>query len=268
MNRALFVISTGRCGTQSLADMFERRLGDRVIVTHEPMHNDYGTREMLGVNEPDRLDPDLSAPLLDHIDFIEEMLQSKPYIECGHPSWSSIPYLVRRFEGRISFIHLVRHPVPTAFSWLTHFAYLPPPAPHLEEKVLLTPFDDGIRFTSYRERWPSLTPFEKALFYWLEVNTLAFELLESETVSSMRIRCEELSDASMIDRVLTFAGFDVTSGDATSIEQVDRYRSISSTWCDPRLVERHPDVIELATRLGYDALPFDELALRRRYRRG
>src|SRR5438045_168084 len=171
MNDALFVVSTGRCGTQWLANIVARRFGDRAVVTHEPLEHDYPTRAMLAARDPHRLDADLAEPLVAHIAFIEETLASKPYIECGHPSWSTIPYLVERFRGRVKVVHLVRHPVETAYSWLTQFAYCPPRVPHLAEKILVSPFDDGVRHPSYRERWPSMTPYEKALYYWLEVNT-------------------------------------------------------------------------------------------------
>ena len=263
-NRALFVISTGRCGTQWLADVLARRLGDRAVVAHEPLDHDYAPREMLGAGDPERLDPDLAEPILDHVEFIDEVLKSKPYIECGHPSWSSIPYLLRRFEGRAKVVHLTRHPVPTALSWLTHLAYCPPAAPHLSEKVLLSPFDEGVRFSSYRQRWGEMTPYEKALFYWLEVNALACELPDA-----LRIRYEELHEPGTIDRILAFAGLDPAEGEDDSTAParvVDRFRYMTPFWFDPRLIERHEEVVRLATRMSYDPFAFDEAALIRRYR--
>jgi hypothetical protein len=259
---ALFVLSTGRCGTQWLADALACRLGDDAVVTHEPLDNDYAPREMLGAGDPKDLDDELAEPLLDHIDFIEEVLQTRPYIECGHPSWSSIPYLMRRFEGRVSVVHLVRHPVQTAFSWLTHLAYCPPLAPHLREKVLLSPFDEGVRFPSYRNRWSALTPYEKALYYWLEVNALGLE------IASLRVRYEDLFDPRTLDHILTFAGLAASAGSAATDPQqvVDRFHHVSPNWFNPYLIERHPEVIDLATRMSYEPLVFDEVALKRRYR--
>ena len=261
-HRALFVLSTGRCGTQWLADALARRLGDDAVVTHEPLDNDYAPREMLGAGDPQNLDEDLAEPLLDHVEFIEEVLQTRPYIECGHPCWSSIPYLMRRFEGRVGVVHLVRHPVRTAFSWLTHLAYCPPLAPHLREKVLLSPFDEGVRFASYRDRWTTLTPYEKSLYYWLEVNALGCD------VASLRVRYEDLFEPQTLDHILAFAGLEsAAKGEATSPQQVvDRFHHVSPTWFNPYLIERHPDVLELATRMSYEPMVFDELALKRRYR--
>jgi hypothetical protein len=260
-HRALFVISTGRCGTQWLADALSLRLGDSAVVTHEPLENDYAPRQMLAAGDPRQLDEELAEPLLDHVDFIEEVLQSKPYIECGHPSWSSIPYLMRRFEGRANVVHLVRHPVHTAFSWLTQLVYCPPAAPHLREKVPLSPFDEGVRFASYRDRWAEITPYEKTLYYWLEVNALGCD------VASLRVRYEDLFEPGTIDHILGFAGLDAANGEAIDGQQlVDRFHHVSPRWFDPHLIERHPDVIELATRMSYEPLVFDEVALKRRYR--
>jgi hypothetical protein len=126
LNEALFVFSTGRCGTQWLARVLGRSGGERVQVTHEPLHSDYASRAMLGAGDPSRLDPGDAQPILEHVAHIEATLATGAYIECGHPSWSSLSYLLRRFAGRVRVLHLVRHPVPTAWSWVTHRAYCPP----------------------------------------------------------------------------------------------------------------------------------------------
>src|SRR4051795_10208585 len=141
MSEALFVLSTGRCGTQWLASLFERGGGDRADVRHEPLGSDYAARQMLAAGDPARLGSELAGPILAHIEEIERVLETSSYIECGHPAWSTVPYLIRRFPGRIRIVHLVRHPIPTAWSWVTQLAYCPPMAPHFPEKVLLSPFD-------------------------------------------------------------------------------------------------------------------------------
>lgn len=253
-NRALFVVSAGRCGTQWLAGALAQILGDAAVVTHEPLDNDYAPRQMLGAGDP-------SSSLLAHVGWIEEVLRSKHYVECGHPSWSSMPYLMRRFQGRVNVVHLLRHPVPNAFSWLTQAAYCPPAAPHLREKTLLSPFDAGVRFPAYRDRWDHLTPYEKTLYYWLEVNALA-----SELPGALRVHYEVLFDPDSLDRILALAGLQVGGKSTFHVDRVDRFHYASPVWFDPRLIERHPEVMRLSVRLGYDPLGFDEAELRRRYR--
>jgi len=89
VNHATFVLSTGRCGTQWLADSLSAIWGDAVEVTHEPLHIDYAAREMLGAGDPSHLPAVLAEPILKHMEMIEEALASQRYFECGHPSWSS-----------------------------------------------------------------------------------------------------------------------------------------------------------------------------------
>jgi hypothetical protein len=260
MTEALFVLSTGRCGTQWLASVLRRMCGDSIDVRHEPLGSDYAPREMLAARDPSKLDAVLAGPILAHVDEIEQTLATRSYIECGYPSWSTIPYLIDRFAGRVRIVHLVRHPVPTAWSWVSQTAYCPPMSPHLQEKVLLTPFDEGIQFESFRARWPEMTPYEKALFYWAEVNAFGQRLRDS--VPWMQVRFEDLLRGDELSRLLTFAGID---GSAAPTEVIDEFRAHSGFWCDSRLITRHAEVLDVARELGYDPLDFDESKLRRRY---
>jgi hypothetical protein len=266
MPEALFVLSTGRCGTQWLASMFDRVGGGAVDVRHEPLRTDYAAREMLAAGDPSGLDPQLAEPILTHIEEIERVLDTRSYIECGHPAWSSIPYLIRRFPSRIRVVHLVRHPVPTAWSWVTQLAYCPPMAAHLPEKVLLSPFDEGVRLESFRDRWAVMNPYEKALYYWAEVNAFGLALERESSVPWIRIRFEDLSRQEEIARLIDFAGMDATAvSEAAGIGVVDDHRAHTPFWCDSSLILRHPEIVALAEVFGYDASDFDDTRLRRRY---
>jgi hypothetical protein len=260
LNQATFVISTGRCGTQWLTEVLRRAAGDTAVVAHEPLGDDYPQRAMLAARHPDNLDAEDAEPLLQHVASIEQTLLTTPYIECGHPLWSSLLYLLERFAGRVRVIHLIRHPVPTAWSWLTQRAYCPPLVPHLPERVLLSPLDDGIRFTAFHERWASLTSYEKSLFYWAEVNAFALHL-QTAGVPWMRWRIEDLSRGEGLKELLAFAGLD---SQPPALAPVDKFHFLADA-CDPRLIERHPEVLEIARSLGYDPLAFDEADLRQRY---
>jgi len=264
MTTALFVLSTGRCGTQWLADVLASALGERAEVAHEPLGDDYAPQEMLGAgDDPAAVDSELAAFIDEHVADVERILATRDYVECGHPLWSSLPYLLRRFAGRARVIHLVRHPVPTAISWLTHTAYVPPFGTHLSEKVPLSPFDAGVHFTSYRDRWPSLAPYEKALFYWAEVNAFGLRLESEAGVPWLRVRFEDLVRGEALPQLLAFAGAE--RRDVALPGTVDQFRYGTDVWSDPRLIERHPEVLDVARTLGYDPLAFDADALQRRY---
>ncbi len=269
MNEALFVLSTGRCGTQWLARVLVRACGDRAEVAHEPLDDDYATRAMLAAGDPSRLPAKVAAPILEHVALIEETLTQRAYIECGHPAWSSLPFLLRYFAGRVRVVHLVRHPVTTAWSWVTQRAYCDPMGPHVSEKVLLSPFDEGVQFRSFRERWPGLTPYEKALFYWAEVNAFGLQLETTASVPWLRLHFEKLFSDDSIDALLDFAGLrDGLTRTPLNDERagiVDKFHAYAGFWTDPRAIVRHPEVMELAAVLRYDPLAFDEGSLRRRY---
>jgi hypothetical protein len=266
MTEALFVLSTGRCGTQWLASLFERAGGDLVDVRHEPLGNDYAAREMLAAGDPARLDSELKGPILAHIEEIERVLDTRSYIECGHPAWSTIPYLIRRFASRVRVVHLVRHPIPTAWSWVTQLAYCPPMAPHFPDKVLLSPFDEGAGLQSFRDRWAVMNPYEKALYYWAEVNAFGLEIERAADVPWMRMRFEDLARQEEIERLIDFAGVDgAAASEGAGIGVVDDHRAHAPFWCDSGVILRHPEIVALAEDFGYDPLDFDDAKLRRRY---
>lgn len=259
MHHATFVLSTGRCGTQWLAEALGQTFGERLRVEHEPLHLGYRPRERL----------DNSAPpeaVLRHLDAIEAELAHRPYLECGHPSWSALPWIARRLRGRLRIVHLVRHPLPTALSWLTHQAYQPPLLPHLQEKVLLSPFDAGVRFPAYRKCWPGLTPLEKCLYYWLEVNAFALALQGEGGLPWLRLRFEDLFAGDGLERLLGFLGLPPDPELAALRDQrIDRYYGMLAAPEPLAALAQHPQVIGLAQAFGYSADAIDEDALRRRY---
>lgn len=267
MSYATFVLSTGRCGTQWLAEQLKQHYGNELRVEHEPLHNDYLPRQMLGARRLQALAAPAAARILEHLDGIERTLETQPYVECGHPIWSTLPYLLERLAGRIRILHLVRHPVPTALSWLTHMAYVRPLVPYLPEKVLLSPFDDGVAFPAYRELWPALTPFEKCLYYWAEVNSFGLSLQPQTTAPWLRLRAEDLFSESGVRQVQQFLELPeraamLTAGQAV----VDRFRFMSPTdMPDLTRLSAHPAFVGVATALGYPVEWTDLDALYRRY---
>ena len=253
MPTATFVLSTGRCGTQWLAAKLAEVYGDLLAVEHEPLHGGYQPRRMLGLKTPLALDPEGSNAIQDHLARVEGLLEAKSYVECGHPCWSTLPYLLERFAGRIRVVHLSRHPIPTALSWLTHSAYEPPFLPHLQEKVLLSPHDDGVMFPEYREPWATMSPFEKCLYYWAEVNAFGLDLEHRAGAPWLRLSFEELFTPAGIGRVLDFLSLPARPSmlDAR-LDVVDQHRfKVASNFPDLAVLAHHPRFVEVATSLGY-----------------
>jgi hypothetical protein len=266
MNVATFVLSTGRCGTQWLATALAEAYPDRLAVEHEPLHAGYEARKVLRYTAAADETPQLRQQVADHLEAIECRLLTHAYIECGHPAWSTIPWLAARLRGRVRIVHLVRHPVPTSWSWLTLQAFQPPLLPHIAPRTLLTPFDDGIQFGEYRSRWDTLAPFEKCLYYWAEVNAFALALQSRLDVPWLRLRYEDLFHADGLDRLLEFLQLPPRQAILDRRREViDAHRSILPTREHWRVVRDHPRAVAIAQALGYAVDAVDEAALERRY---
>ena len=263
--QAIFILSTGRCGTQWIASELGRAFPE-LHVAHEPLRNEYFPRRMLSAKTPLALDPAFAEGIQEHTAAIERTINSKRYLECGHPCWSTIPYFAQRFPGKVGVVHLVRHPVATAFSWLTHMAYQPPLEPYIPEKVLLSPFDAGVRFPQYQELWPAMSPFEKALYYWMEVNTFGLEQREALSVPWCTITYEDLFQGPGLEELLSFLRLPAKESLTASIDKsVDNYRFLTAQAPDLHLVARHPEVLATAARFGYEARSFEAAPMTRRY---
>jgi len=266
MNFAAFILSTGRCGTQWLATALAEAYPDRLAVEHEPLHAGYEARKVLQHTAVANDAPQLPPEVVGHMEAIEARLATHTYIECGHPSWSTIPCLAERFRGHVKVIHLVRHPVPTSWSWLTLQAFQPPLLPHIAPRTLLTPFDDGIRFVEYRARWQSLAPFEKCLYYWSEVNAFALALQPRLGAPWLRLRYEDLFHGDGLQRLLEFLQLPPLEsilhrrGDV-----IDDNHSVLADREDWRVIRDHPRAVAIAQQIGYDVDAVDEIALDRRY---
>lgn len=265
MNTATFILSTGRCGTQWIAANLAAACNGLAVIEHEPLHDRYYPRAMLAGNDPEQTG---NAPeIFAHCDRIEAILDQKSYIECGWPAWGAIPYLMQRFKGRIKIVHLVRHPVSVACSWVSHRAFCPPIIPGLpgfREKILASPFDEGTIFSQYRDKWDGMNPFEKALFFWSEVNALGLKLEAAARVPWLRIRFEDLFQGDALSQLAGFLGI-VAPDSAALSKSEDEYRYVCDSWWNPQDIQKHPEIMGVAARLGYDLLDFDEQKLRRRY---
>lgn len=266
MNTATFFLSTGRCGTQWIAANLLAAGVENAVIEHEPLHDRYYPRLMRGSNDPEKTGN--ATEILSHCEKIEEILKDKSYIECGWPAWGAVPYLLKRFEGRINIVHLVRHPLPVACSWVSHRAFCPPLLPGLpfHEKILASPFDQGTVLSQYCERWDGMHPFEKVLFFWSEVNTLGLKLEQATNAPWLRIRFEDLFYGTALPDLMDFLKFTVPENREEAIKKTkDDFHYLCDVWWNPQDIQKYPEIMKVATRLRYNSLDFDEKRLRKRY---
>src|SRR4051812_22150854 len=100
MFKATFFLSTGRCGTQWLAANLAREYGEAVRLAHEPLQLEYEPRRMLGPGaEP-------SAAARAHLEQVRRTLAERPYVECGHPCWSTLPWIAATLGDQVQIVHL------------------------------------------------------------------------------------------------------------------------------------------------------------------
>jgi hypothetical protein len=261
----VFFVSTGRCGTQWLAKHLAATYADLATVAHEPLHDRYRSRELLAC--PDLVGAPSEALIHAHANRIERILEASDYVECGWPSWGAIPFLAQRFAGRMQVVHLTRHPVPTACSWVTHGMYRPAVIPGLHpEKVPVSPFDPGAALVEFQEQWDQLDPFQRNLYFWAEVHCFALRCEKSLGLPWFRVRFEELFSTEALSTLAGFLGVPLRSALIEAIaSREDEHRSLTDIWWDVGSAARLPVLSELASELGYDLNDVDEPALRRRY---
>lgn len=263
-------LSTGRCGTQSLATHLGEVYRDTAVVTHEPIGPGYRCREFFRAY--DRLDemtavPEIAAHLLD----IESVVRHRTYIETGWPVFSAIPLFIERFGERVRLVHLTRHPVPTSISHMVHKTYAGSPrVDGYTQLAALDPFCDGVVHSALGAEWDDLTPFEKTLFWWTEVHLYAeevstrypqvpFHRVKSEELLSgnpqpLRDLCEhlQLPFRAMLTQRMS--------------KPIDQWRHRTEMEFDWRRALDHPQTLALAERLGYRMKDVDDAALASRYK--
>lgn len=269
MTTATFFITTARSGTQWLASMLGDGFSDQLRVEHEPVG--YRYRPATNLRDPVALrrltdDPVISA----HFGTIEDTLrEGRSYVEVGFPSFALHPLLSERFGDHLRIVQLVRHPVRVAASLVSQRWYTEDGRHDVRATVALTPRSSGVLLRDYADRWPSMTAFEKGLFYWYEVHAYGREVARTGASNGVTlVRFMDLvSDASARNRLLAFLGLSARGrfpGDPG--ERVDRFRNSTSEPIDISLIAGHPSIVALAEELGYDMTAVSQQEIDDRHR--
>jgi len=253
---ATFFISTGRCGTQWLAQTLGDVYSDLAVVRHDPIGARYRPRRYFRQwSEAGRA---LSNPeAAGEVGFITETIRHKPYIDTGWASYAMLPWFIERFPGQVRLVHLVRHPVPTAVSYVAMDIYAPAlRSDEWTEFAFLDPTDPGVVQTEYQARWPEMTAFERCLFWWTEANLYAEEILPRyPEVPSHKIRSEDMfgDQPDHLQALVDFLGLPWRPRVAEATERrVDRWRFTADEAIDPQLILEHPETVRLMGKYGYD----------------
>lgn len=267
---ATFFITTARSGTQWTVKALERLYPDNLVVTHEPAGYLYEPRHTL--RDSDKLRKLLDKPeIRAHFDHIHRIIQEKSYVEVGFPAFALAPLLREEFGDRLRLVQLTRHPVHVAASTVTHGWFDDGHREDIKDAIMVQPTDPGAKLPEYTDRWPTMTPFEKGLYFWYQVHSFG---LEQEALSPpgtfLRVQFEKLvSDRSTQNALTAFLGLAQRSSwvDLTA-KKIDKFQQQTAEPIDSTKIQDHPDIIKLALRLGYDPLEIDSTALQKRYQMG
>lgn len=271
MATATFFLSTGRCGTQWLANSFQEYYSDLVNAEHEPIGENYASRLMLKRGkEPNDLPGPYDTAISSHLGKIENslislMAQPKQYIEFGWFNYGAIRYLTKRFKGRVRIVHLVRHPIFTAASLVTH-KFIWEDLTNISKAAIVKPTDDGVIFPHFKEKWQSMSHYERCLYFWAEVNALGLEIEKSADVPWLRVRFEDIMNGDGLAELLNFLELPVRQQifDARS-KRVDSVSYATKSRLDPSAIFKFSEFEDIANQLGYTDLDVDKVEVENRY---
>ncbi len=269
MPHVAFFISTGRCGTQWLASNLRDEYTDLAVVTHEPLGPRYRPKEFFRAYDDIKrieLIPEIAA----HLDDISLVKSERIYIETGWPCYSAVPLLIERFGTDLRLVHLVRHPVHTAMSLVTHQFYSAERQDEYVRFAQLDPHVPGVFHSEYASRWNEMTRYEKCLFWWTEINLYGREIASRfPSIRLIQMRMEDLlgSDSIALERLTAFLGlpFRLSLSSAKS-KTVDGWNFQTDQALEWRQIFDHPGTVTLAKEYGYNFEMVDQHVLDHRYK--
>src|SRR5205085_5753640 len=101
----------------------------------------------------------------------------KVYVETGWPLLAALPLLAELLGYRLRVVHLTRHPVASALAHLADNAYAGSERDDdCTRLATLGPRDRNVFQPHYADIWHHVSPYEKCLFWWTEVNLFGLEL--------------------------------------------------------------------------------------------
>jgi hypothetical protein len=259
-------LSTGRCGTQWLAGGFAKHHPE-LEVEHEPIGVLYKPRRYFRCYErPEAVLAERAVR--GHVARIEA--GSRPYVETGWPLFAALPLFASRFDERLRVVHVTRDPVRCALSLLSHRSYA---GSRLRSPITrwgtLGPKDRNVFQPEYVARWKQLSPYEKCLFFWTELNLYGLEFPSRfPSVPFLRLKSEDLlaGDRGSLEQLLTFLDLPWRDGWIEHARRpIDNWHFHAPFDVEPGLVRRHPATVRVADEFGYDLDHLDSDALRARY---
>lgn len=244
--------STGRCGTTFLVNTFKKNFSlQSGLIAH-----DFAEKKLTNIPKYLRCyDATSHAQLMsgsvkETLDHFIRCSDHGPVVDFGHGMMPLIHPLYQRIGTRLRVLNITRHPVQVAASLVAMGFY------SSKNMEWFTPFSEAACFRTFAKCWPTMSPFEKNLYRWLEFTTYGLEIanrypqLETMTVRSMDI----FSDPGTLERIADFVGFRKPGGIEPSIyrhttaERTIETYPVGNEWQN---YDKYPEITRLAQQLGY-----------------
>jgi hypothetical protein len=170
VKKAIFFVSTGRCGTQWLYDAFKTTNPD-VIVKHESNNLAYNSLRSFGEYHTEGEISQKKAHKV--ISIISEIIKTKTYIDTGWTNYGCIPLIIEKLGDNAKFVHLVRDSTRCSFSLASHRYYS---NTSLTQKVLINPGVKGVKIAVTKGMWGEMSMLNKCYWFWTELNAFALDM--------------------------------------------------------------------------------------------
>ncbi len=235
--------------------MLKKACADSARVEHEPIGYEYYPNRFFRC-AAEKYTNDTNDVIDRHLDSVRTTLDAKSYVETGWPCYSHIPLYIRQFGKQVRIVHLTRHPLQVAASLTTHDFYSEDNDNGFNVYGTLNPFIDGTVLSGYRDRWNSMSRFEKCLYHWAEINLYGFWLRDNyPDTPFLRLKAEDLfaDPRTNYRELMDFAHLTGSSTLPQVDQKVDKYSRKTRDRIDPELISRHPDVVSVMDSLSYYA---------------
>lgn len=184
LDPCVFVLSTGRVGTQTLAAL--AYLARTVLAYHEPHPLLYGLSQQAYLQKSSLAIKQILTEAF--IAVRQDLLMYSLHCELGYvetsPQVTFLGPLINQLLPHARFIHLIRNPGDFIRSGMRRNWYSG--SPH--DRTRIYPRMD----TDCYAKWPALTPFQKNVWLWTETNRWVADF--GKTVSPERWLCIRSED--------------------------------------------------------------------------
>ena len=267
-HQVVLFLSTGRCGTQFLADRLSAVYSDLARVEHEPHSQEYAPPHFFSTYHGG--DSIVLRPAIQkHLADIRRTLSSRHYVEVGWPIYGVLPRLLLELEGRVRVVHLYRHPVRVAASLTTHSVY---GRGEWTDEMSISPGNVGV-VQGYLagSAWETMSEFEKCLFWWTEINQYAIDLQNQfPQIPWLSMSFEDMLLSGRPDsmkRLLKFMSLPERGELFDSLtDRTDKYSRTTQESLEIDSLLKYPKAIEVMEQLGYSYDPAMLREVKERYK--